>query len=112
MKRILLSGLLLLPLLGICQQSNDAIAGYYDLKQEDVLAFLSKDSVDKSEVLRDLNVFDLIGGQSFSKIRLHEVALFTHLKDQACMRRFHDNGFRSGLGQGGCRDGEEKKYGT
>jgi len=83
MKRILLSGLLLLPLLGICQQSNDAIAGYYDLKQEDVLAFLSKDSVDKSEVLRDLNVLNALLSTDIGEAAL--------LKEMSALDRVRDS---------------------
>jgi len=62
MKRIILSGLLLLPLLGICQQgeTKDAMSAYYDLKQDDVMAFLAKDSINKSEVLHDLDVLNAL----------------------------------------------------
>jgi len=85
MKRILLSGLLLLPLLGICQQeeTKDAISGYYDLKQGDVMAFLSKDSVDKSEVMRDLSILNAILSKDIGEAAL--------LKEMSALDRVRDS---------------------
>ncbi|WP_431216315.1 hypothetical protein ACQ86N_17795 [Puia sp. P3] len=83
MKRIVLSGLLLLPLMGICQQEEkDAMAGYYDLKQADVMAFFSKDSVDKSEISQDLKVLNtLLSKDIGEKALLKEMGALDRAKD-------------------------------
>ncbi|QJB31940.1 TlpA family protein disulfide reductase [Chitinophaga oryzae] len=62
MKRIVLWGMLLFPLAGICRQQDgkDSTAGMFDLEPELVMTFLSKDSVDKKEVLRDVGLLNTL----------------------------------------------------
>lgn len=82
---MILSALLLLPLLGICQQeeTKDALSGYYDLKQSDVMAFLSKDSVDKGEVMRDLSILNAILSKDIGEAAL--------LKELSALDRVRDS---------------------
>ncbi|WP_143310610.1 peroxiredoxin family protein [Chitinophaga vietnamensis] len=61
MKKILICALLLFPLTGICQQqeTNDT-TGFWDLHLDAVMAFFSKDSVNKTELMRDFNALNTI----------------------------------------------------
>lgn len=76
--------MLLLPLIGICQQreTKDAMSGYYDLKLDDVMNFLSKDSVDKSEVMRDLNVLNAILSKDIGEeAMIKEISALDRVRD-------------------------------
>ncbi|NLR77012.1 peroxiredoxin family protein [Chitinophaga eiseniae] len=85
MKRLILWGMLLLPLAGICQQQDTTVStkGMFDLDPGLVMTFLSKDSVDKNEVLRDIDALNAL-----LRIDIGEAAM---MKELAAIDREKDS---------------------
>lgn len=77
--------MLLLPLAGICQQPDTTAStkGMFDLDPGLVMAFLSKDSVDKNEVLQDIDALNAL-----LRIDIGEAAM---LKELAAIDREKDS---------------------
>lgn len=91
MKRIVLWGMLLLPLAGFCRQegAKDTTTGMFDLEPDLVMAFLSKDSIDKEEVLRDVTALNTLLRKDIGEAAMmKQLEALDRVKDSAAFYNF------------------------